>query len=184
MINCSKSPPGCLAHEVCPPSRRDRLWPPTDLHVEHRRPSAGDVPQEGTLKPEKRGIRRVCVKASPAFSRRRLRTKTDYIDCPTLFLFLFIFFLSFLFYCHLRWSERPNKIGRSRNWPKSKLAEVEIGRSRPRPNNTQHNTMNNIDSDFGQTDFGPNWSFSLLGAPNGGGNTASVTRMCLRFSKH
>ena len=37
---------------------------------------------EGLLKPERRGMSRVCVKASPAFGRRRLHTNTD-IDCTT-----------------------------------------------------------------------------------------------------
>ena len=40
----------------------------------------------------------------------------------------------------MRWSERPNKIGRSRNWPKSKLAEVEIGRSRNWPKSNWPNS--------------------------------------------
>ena len=31
--------------------------PSTDLHVEHRRPKAGDAPHEGLLKVERRGIR-------------------------------------------------------------------------------------------------------------------------------
>ena len=31
----------------------------------------------------KAGISRVCVKASPAFGRRRFHTNTDYIDCTT-----------------------------------------------------------------------------------------------------
>ena len=41
----------------------------------HRRPSAGDAPHEGPLK-RKADINRVCVKASPAFGRRRLHRKT------------------------------------------------------------------------------------------------------------
>ena len=32
----------------------------------------------------KAGTSRICVKALPAFGRRRLHTNTDYIDCPTL----------------------------------------------------------------------------------------------------
>ena len=47
--------------------------------MKHRRPSAGDVSHEGLLKPKRRGISRVCVKASPAFGRRRFHTNTDYI---------------------------------------------------------------------------------------------------------
>ena len=50
--------------------------------MEHRRPSAGDAPHEGPLK--RADVSRVCVKASPAFGRRRLHRNTDYIDCPAL----------------------------------------------------------------------------------------------------
>ena len=78
--------------------------------------------------------------------RRRLHTNTDYIDCPTK-LFSFLFFVIVFFFCSLflNPSIQHPKIGRSRNWQKSKLAEVdlaelekkkmaevEIGRSRPR----------------------------------------------------
>ena len=83
------------------------------------------------------------MKASPAFGRRRLHTKTDYIDCPALFCFFFSSFFFFLFFFMLtfemvreakqNWPKSKLaevEFGRSRNWPKSKLAEVEIGRSR------------------------------------------------------
>ena len=67
-----------------------------------------------------------------------------WLSRPFLFLFLFIFsFFSFLCW-HLRWSERPNKIGRSRNWPKSKLAEIEIGRSRNWPKSNWPNSKKKI----------------------------------------
>ena len=55
-----------------------------------------------------------------------------WLSRPFLFLFLFIFFLSFLFYVDIWDGQRGQtklaevEIGRSRNWPKSKLAEVEL----------------------------------------------------------
>ena len=83
------------------------------------------------------------MKASPAFGRRRLHTKTDCVDCPALFCFFFSSFFFFLFFFMLtfkmvreakqNWPKSKLaevEIGRSRNWPKSKLGEVEIGRSR------------------------------------------------------
>ena len=53
-------------------------------------PSAGDVSHEGLLKPERRGISRVCVKASPAFGRRRLHRNTDWtiLIVPHVIFFL------------------------------------------------------------------------------------------------
>ena len=102
---------------------------------------------KGPLKTRKAGISRVCVKASPAFGRRRLHTKTDSIDCPRPFLFLFLFnFFFFLFFFMLTFEmvrEAKSKlaeveIGRSRTGRtrKKKLAEVEIGRSRNWPKST------------------------------------------------
>ena len=68
--------------------------------------------------------------AGDAFTQKR-----TILTVPPFFVSFSLHFFSFFsFLCwHLRWSERPNKIGRSRNWPKSKLAEVEIGRNRNWP---------------------------------------------------
>ena len=57
------------------------------------------------------------------FGPRRLHTNTDNIDCPTLTVFFPLCIIFLLFFSR---SKNPT----SRNWPKSKLAEVEIGRSR------------------------------------------------------
>ena len=64
----------------------------TDLHVEHRRPSAGD-----------------------AFTQ----TRTELIAPPKLFSFLFLSFFSSFFSLSL------TENSTSKNWPKSKLAEVD-----------------------------------------------------------
>ena len=57
-----------------------------------------------------------------------------WLSRPCCFFFC-SFFCVFFYSSHFGWFKRPNKIGRSRigrsrNWPKSKLAEVEIGRNR------------------------------------------------------
>ena len=77
--------------------------------------NAGDAPHEDLLKPER-------PLSSPAFCRRRLHTNTDPVDCTTQTV-LFPFLSSFSSFFSL-----------SKNWPKSKLAEVEIGRNRNWPN--------------------------------------------------
>ena len=51
--------------------------------MKHRRPLAGDASHEGLLK-RKADTSRVCVKALPAFGRRRLHRNTDFVDCPAL----------------------------------------------------------------------------------------------------
>ena len=64
-------------------------------------------------------------------------TKTGSFDCHIPFISvpcvsLFLLFFNFLCWFVSVLTQHP-KIGRSRNWPKSKLAEVEIGRSRNWP---------------------------------------------------